>query len=59
MFSRRSAGMTLKKRRLSFEENRMWQEIIAKESLIMMMDRNGLDEKAREYRDIKRYCRQQ
>jgi hypothetical protein len=36
----------------------MWQEIIAKENLIMMMDPDGLDEKAREYHDIKRYCHQ-
>jgi hypothetical protein len=46
--------LLLEERRLLLEENKMRLEIIAEESQLMMMDPSGMDEKAREYWEIRR-----
>ena len=53
------SNMTEERRKVKFEErrhlveeNKMRQEIIAKENKLIMMDPNGMDEKARAYWEI-------
>jgi hypothetical protein len=44
----------LEERRLLLEENKMRLKIIAEESRLMMMDPSRMDDKAREYWEIRR-----